>query len=175
LTRDLKPENVLLASNAAGAQLKVIDFGTSDFCKPGQRLTQKFGTPYYVAPEVSSQQQPWAPYSSASASAGRGCILCIRACGWDGRPVPSCGQLVRFCFGLMPCCVCHMMDAQVLQSGYNAAIDVWSAGVIMYILLCGYPPFGGKSDARILQRVQQGSYSFANKEVGVRVSACITA
>jgi calcium-dependent protein kinase len=68
-----------------------------------------------------------------------------------------------------------MMDAQVLQSGYNAAIDVWSAGVIMYILLCGYPPFGGKSDARILQRVQQGSYSFANKEVGVRVSACITA
>jgi serine/threonine protein kinase len=32
--------------------LKVIDFGTSEFCKPGQRLSQKFGTPYYVAPEV---------------------------------------------------------------------------------------------------------------------------
>lgn len=68
-----------------------------------------------------------------------------------------------------------MMDAQVLQRGYNAAIDVWSAGVIMYILLCGYPPFGGESDARILQRVQQGSYSFANKEVRARLSACITA
>lgn len=32
--------------------LKVIDFGTSDFCLDGQRLSQKFGTPYYVAPEV---------------------------------------------------------------------------------------------------------------------------
>jgi hypothetical protein len=35
----------------------------------------------------------------------------------------------------------------------------------MYILLSGYPPFGGKSHSRILQKVQQGSYSFANREV----------
>lgn len=27
----------------------------------------------------------------------------------------------------------------------------------MFILLCGYPPFGGKTDAKILQRVQQGA------------------
>jgi serine/threonine protein kinase len=50
--RDLKPENILLTSKEKGAQLKVIDFGTSEFCKPGQRLHKKFGTPYYVAPEV---------------------------------------------------------------------------------------------------------------------------
>jgi hypothetical protein len=50
--RDLKPENILLTSRDKGAQLKVIDFGTSEFCKPGQRLHKKFGTPYYVAPEV---------------------------------------------------------------------------------------------------------------------------
>lgn len=37
--------------------------------------------------------------------------------------------------------------------------------MILYILLCGYPPFGGKSDSRILQKVQQGAYSFANREV----------
>jgi serine/threonine protein kinase len=54
---------------------------------------------------------------------------------------------------------------QVLRREYTNAADVWSAGVIMYILLSGYPPFGGKSDSRILQKVQQGSYSFANREV----------
>lgn len=58
-----------------------------------------------------------------------------------------------------------MWSAQVLRRDYNQAADVWSAGVIMYILLCGYPPFGGKSDSRILQKVQLGSYSFANREV----------
>lgn len=56
--RDLKPENMLLTSRDSSAQLKVIDFGTSEFCKPGQRLWKKFGTPYYVAPEVRRLQNP---------------------------------------------------------------------------------------------------------------------
>jgi calcium-dependent protein kinase len=51
--RDLKPENILLSDKTPNAILKVIDFGTSDFCLEGHRLSQKFGTPYYVAPEVS--------------------------------------------------------------------------------------------------------------------------
>jgi calcium-dependent protein kinase len=54
---------------------------------------------------------------------------------------------------------------QVLLKDYAHAADVWSAGVIMFILLSGYPPFAGSSDARILQRVQQGSYSFRAREV----------
>ncbi|GFH32405.1 uncharacterized protein HaLaN_31617, partial [Haematococcus lacustris] len=44
--------NILLSDKSPTAAIKVIDFGTSDFCAPGQRLSQKFGTPYYVAPEV---------------------------------------------------------------------------------------------------------------------------
>lgn len=51
--RDLKPENFMFATRAATPdQLKLIDFGLSAFCKPGEILTDPVGTPYFTAPEV---------------------------------------------------------------------------------------------------------------------------
>ncbi|CAI5467535.1 unnamed protein product, partial [Closterium sp. Yama58-4] len=51
--RDLKPENVLLATKgAAGADLRVADFGISTFIEPGQRIRGYAGSPFYIAPEV---------------------------------------------------------------------------------------------------------------------------
>jgi len=41
---------------------------------------------------------------------------------------------------------------------------VWSCGVIMYILLCGFPPFNGKTDGEILQSVLKGHVSFKHAE-----------
>ena len=50
--RDLKPENLLLDKETADATLKVIDFGTSAIYEETKQLTQKYGTAYYIAPEV---------------------------------------------------------------------------------------------------------------------------
>ena len=50
--RDLKPENILFESGKEDASVKVCDFGTSYELKPGEKVLQKLGTPYYIAPEV---------------------------------------------------------------------------------------------------------------------------
>lgn len=50
--RDLKPENILLEAKKDYDQMKIIDFGTATYIKPGQILNEKLGTPYYIAPEV---------------------------------------------------------------------------------------------------------------------------
>lgn len=40
---------------------------------------------------------------------------------------------------------------------------MWSAGVILYIMLCGYPPFYGESDSEIMQAVLEGIYDFEDE------------
>ncbi|CAN8284470.1 unnamed protein product [Cochlearia groenlandica] len=90
--RDLKPENFLFTTSREDSDLKLIDFGLSDFIKPDERLNDIVGSAYYVAPEV-------------------------------------------------------------LHRSYSLDADIWSIGVITYILLCGSRPFWARTESGIFRTV----------------------
>ena len=52
----------------------------------------------------------------------------------------------------------YYIAPEVLKKHYDEKCDIWSCGVIMYILLSGRPPFGGDSDKEIMDKVAKGEY-----------------
>jgi len=61
----------------------------------------------------------------------------------------------------------YYIAPEVLNKNYDNKCDIWSAGVITYILLSGSPPFNGQSDQEIMRQVRQGSFSFDDKSWNV--------
>lgn len=46
------------------------------------------------------------------------------------------------------------------RQGYSKEVDMWSLGVITYILLCGYPPFFDQKNAELFKKIMAGKYQF---------------
>jgi calcium-dependent protein kinase len=57
----------------------------------------------------------------------------------------------------------YYIAPEVLGKNYGAKCDIWSIGVITYILLSGIPPFNGKDDQEIMKAVRKGKFSFSDK------------
>lgn len=102
--RDLKLENLLLATPDDITHIKIADFGLAKLTTPqnGSMMTI-CGTPQYVAPEV-------------------------------------------------------IQGVQGLSYGF--AVDMWSAGVVLFILLGGYPPFHSENEPQMFDQIRKGDYSF---------------
>jgi len=47
---------------------------------------------------------------------------------------------------------------------YDNSVDIWSIGVICYILLCGFPPFYGKNDQQIFEKILKANYDFPSPD-----------
>jgi calcium-dependent protein kinase len=100
--RDIKPNNFLFESASPKAPLKAVDFGIAQYCEPQEFLSQRCGTPLYVAPEV-------------------------------------------------------------LDKHYSQKADVWSAGVLCYMLLAGRLPWKGEMGIPN-EDVQSGDMSISRKD-----------
>lgn len=58
----------------------------------------------------------------------------------------------------------YYISPEVLTGNYDVSCDMWSAGCILYILLCGYPPFYGDDNQEILEMVRKGQFDFDGEE-----------
>ena len=56
----------------------------------------------------------------------------------------------------------YYISPEVLKGSYTTQCDNWSMGVVLFIMLSGKPPFGGKSNKEIIDNVLKGQYSFKN-------------
>ena len=57
-----------------------------------------------------------------------------------------------------PCGSVYYVAPEVLQKKYNSKCDLWSCGVIMFMLLSNKAPFGGRTDKDIIRNVLNGIY-----------------
>ena len=58
----------------------------------------------------------------------------------------------------------YYIAPEVLKERYDEKCDVWSCGVILFILLCGYPPFNGNTNVDIFHAIQNQNPIFGGEE-----------
>ena len=63
----------------------------------------------------------------------------------------------------------YYISPEIIKGNYDEKCDIWACGVILYILLCGYPPFNGSNDKEVYNIITQVKYDF-NKPMWKNVS-----
>jgi len=58
----------------------------------------------------------------------------------------------------------YYISPEVLKGKYDEKCDIWSAGVILYIIICGYPCFNGDTDDDIFKAILKGKIQFPSPE-----------
>lgn len=59
----------------------------------------------------------------------------------------------------------YYIAPEIIAGSYDEKCDLWSAGVILYILVTAIPPFDGANDKEIIASVKKGFYTFQIPEM----------
>ena len=54
----------------------------------------------------------------------------------------------------------YYIAPEVLNHNYGKECDIWSLGVMAYIILSGIPPFNGGTDSEIMASIRSGKFNF---------------
>ena len=52
---------------------------------------------------------------------------------------------------------------EVISGSYDEKCDIWSLGVLLYMMLCGQPPFYGSSRKEVMTKIKKGKFQFKSK------------
>ena len=58
----------------------------------------------------------------------------------------------------------YYIAPEVLNKNYNEKCDIWSAGVVLYVMLTGNFPFVGKTSQKLFENIKTGKYKTSGKE-----------
>ncbi|KAF8396347.1 hypothetical protein HHK36_017964 [Tetracentron sinense] len=190
--RDLKPENFLFVNQKEESALKTIDFGLSIFFKPGINKIQKlFGvylncsvfdivTHYYSTGDSAYQialiseekmSHLWmytyvvegiqSPVNAILDNVSSLNLIFFKNCLRDDIDRRSTEKAKRETFSDVVGSP-YYVAPEVLRKHYGPEADVWSAGVIIYILLSGVPPFWDETEKGIFEQVLHGDLDFSS-------------
>jgi len=69
---------------------------------------------------------------------------------------------MRRCFNFLTACGTPGYVAPEVISGteYDSKVDMWSLGVIAYVILCGFPPFYNDNHAELFRDIKNCNYEF---------------
>lgn len=57
----------------------------------------------------------------------------------------------------------YYMAPEVIRRDYTEKCDLWACGVILYIIMCGYPPFRAQSLKGLQKVILEGKYDFRDQ------------
>ena len=132
--RDLKPEHVLYAKRGSFDDPKIYDFGLAKrvLSSSGRDLTAAAGSVGGVSHLASETKQ------ASDDGGGMVRATLTTTCGTPAYVAPE------------------ILEKQK----YDCRVDIWSLGVILYVMLCGFPPFHSESHDALFDQIKRGDYEF---------------
>lgn len=74
----------------------------------------------------------------------------------------------------------YIAPEMLKDEAYGPKVDMWSLGVILYILICGFPPFYDEDEKKLFKAIKKGEYEFlspywdeASAEVKDLIEKCL--